>query len=983
MKQTPTSLARILLPLLLLAGVLLLWGLGLLGGGADPPAFEETSADLQQEGSLVSDQPAEGTTSQPGEESASTLIRTESEVFSDTLPQLQVLSFGGQAVAGVEVVCFEVQGSERDLFAFFDYLRPPASIPLGVTDAKGRVALPISDAPSLGFAVQSPDWLAVGETTFSYPFQEDIQLFVTPGGVVTGQVVDAHGPVAGASLGTLVVSDFLFGGDEDPVVRELYWDPANYRYATTDAEGRFRIEGLLPSSKRLDVIAPGCPPVRHAYEGPLAHQVRDVGTITVAPGLAVTFHVLSPEPLEEGTRLFLEAKGKEFTRGIAGLPLDAEGKLKIEGMRAGAYRWVLLRPQAVGMVGDLRIPPEGGVVSLEVSGLREVTVDVLDSAGMPIPNFTLEAEERMGVPLVVHGESQVRVRCGIDADLRVSARAEGYVSTKDHVVPPSKDSVVITMQRFGSLTCLLPEVEDGRELELGWMEARGDNVGFRMLASGFGVPQGKKVTVMDGQVSFEQVIPGAYRLVLDHGGGPTAGAVFEVFPEQTTTVEVRLPELKTLEGMVVEDDGGTPLAGVSVRLWGNEDPSFMLTMTGAFQTSSPVHKVSDQDGRFTFSLLPEAYRFVHLELPGYEPLIVSVDAQNHSPVIFRMRPLPRIPLQVQITADRPAAHASISFGQFPSGMQLPKFLGSAELDAEGKALLQDIPEGECDFHASFDWEPGVHYTLPHGDVHLQNDVPLRITLLENPGWISLSTPPLEDIEQIEIRDVDRPGTKDFVVRCTDGKWNPSLPLAPGKYRLTATGRGQSIHTACTIRAGATTPVDWVSEVQDLRVALLGNAWQRAQLRVKVVDGANEGAYRDFKMTSDQPSVAITGLPIGKLEVQLVEWWDEEGTGQRMRWTKELPAGATSVVFAVEDFATATITVVNEVGEPLPNTLIRALFGETGADGHVANSTDSEGKLSLLLKGGTIILQAYHPEFPLQSQRRSLRGDETWTVRMKK
>lgn len=979
MKRTSNFLSRILLPLLLLAGFLLLWGLGFLGDADREGAVldeNEPMAAASHGGADLAKSSSDDST--PMNESI--LGRTDSVAEPAGTVFLKVVDMRGKPVEGLEMIASTLHGDERDLYALFDLAKPRPFTALGKTDVQGRVAIPKMEGQGVGIAVRDSNWLAIGETSFERPWtsEQDLRLFVTQGGVITGQVVDAHGPVVGASISGQVFSDFMSGGDSNPLVRTLFWQPANYRFATTDAEGNFRIDALLASSNRIDVLAPGCPPERHEFEGPAVGQIRDVGIITVVRGLTVTFTVHSPELLEPGTLLFLEEDGKNLTRGLTGLPLDAQGQLRIEGMRAGDFQWMVARPGAVAMVGELTIPPTGGDIGIEVPGLREVQVLVVDFEGEPIPQFTLEAEIRQGMPRVVHGDGPVVLRCGADAELRVSAETPGYVKTRDYVVPPSEDAVVLTMQRFGALDCLLPGLKDGQVLSVGLVEENEQ----RALVAGI-VPNLKERVVSDQRVHLDRLKPGEYRLVLDHGGGPVALEQVVIRPDQTTSVEVLLKSLVTRDALVVDEMDDRPLANVNIDLWGSEDPSFAIAFTNILGQNKSSALQSDASGRFSLSILPEQSRFVQLEAPGYAPLIVPIAADGPSPHVFRMRRLPSIALEVRITHDRPAARANVSFGHFPDRLHFPIFLGSTILDAQGQTTLTEIAAGPCDLHVTFDWQAGVRYSVPFGGVKLRDGVPLAVTLFPEPGWLSMTTPPMDDLRRIEIREVDNSSVQDLVVTCSDGSWNSTLPLPPGRYRLTAKGAASSLHASCHVKSGVTTPVAWSVEQQNLQIDLLGNSWHRAQLRVKIVDGPHEGAYRDLKMKADGRAHTIDDLPSGPIEVQLVEWWDSQGDGHRMRWTKTVPAGEASIAYSLEDLATATITVLDAHGKALRNTMVQARMGSTGAEGEISGLTDPEGKLKLMMRKGPVILQVYQKGHQPKAQRRTLSGDETWTVRLDK
>ncbi|MGB0953312.1 MAG: hypothetical protein ACPG31_08795 [Planctomycetota bacterium] len=978
MKQTPTFQARLLLPLLLLAGILVLWGLGLLGDAApkDPKpnaVGNITTGALEETAPTDTEEPlADATTGD------ATLNRVDASSAEPSTTYLTVQDAAGRPVSGI-AIGWRVH-DEASYYSSFNLQHPPALQNLGTTNARGRVPLPEFPDAWIGFVVQEDFWLAIGNTVFEDPRAVAPILTVMPGGVITGKLVDAGGAVEGASLGTRVTSEFLFGAHEDERISGLFWAPANYRYATTDAHGRFRIGGLIPSSRRLDLFAAGNAPVRHEYEGPLPGQVRDIGTLTLAPGVEVTFHVQSPEPLEDGTLLYLQSAESFYCRAIAGLPLDEQGKLTLDGMRPGSYEWMVERPESVAMKGELMVPEGGGLVTLEVEGLREVTVAVLNADGQPLDAFYLEAEVPMGRPRIIQGSGTATFRCGAASTVRVKASAEGFVKSKGKRVPPSRNQLTINLQRFGALDLLTPGMTDGSMLPVDLADASQETASGRLAAAMMGRPL-KPQPVQNGKVQFEALAPGEYVVYVDHGGGPMETGTVTILPQQTTEHQLDLPILDTIEVQVVTEEDGAPLAGVQVSLLQDKDPRFGQFLLESLSARPKVDRTSDAEGRFQFQILPSEQRYLQLRHPNRLDSYELLPADAIRPVRISMQKAPATPIQLFTVEGQVAAFAEISFARHDGWPALPVPLGHVSLDADGRGLVTTSP-ASAQLHASFAWTPEVQYSLPYGAIEVVDGRPLSLTLLPQPGWLALTMPPLEDLQGIEIHAVGSQGFQAMKVQCSAQAWNQTLPLPAGSYRIRATGNGRTLYTTCKVKAGSTTALDWLTETQSFQVTLFGQDWSRAQLRAEVVDGPQQGVFRDTFLDAATPTWRLEDFPTGSVEVKLVEWWDEEGRGHRVRWSKELPRGEQHLTFAIENFASATVTVVDEAGTPIPNTLIHAKFGNTGAEGSVSSVTDSEGKINLLLRKGTIILQAYHADYRQQSQRRTLHGDETWTIRMK-
>lgn len=982
--MTPRSTPSIHLlpPLLLLAAVLVLWGLGLLGGDRDPSAAKPAESAVHSVAAAESVEPVPPTVeeAQGSPELEAPLRREQAPSQPASTGQfLQVIDPEGEPIEGVEVGWRP--HDEQSYLASFDLMNPPGIASIGVTNAAGQVRLPDFEIDAVGMILLSEDWLAVAPATFPLPFAAPPVLLAFPAGSVTGRVVSTDGkPVAGAALGAMVTRNFLFGTDERPEVSQLYGEPANYRYTTSGPDGSFRITGLLETTNRLHVIAPGCEPLSHEFPGPRAGEVRDLGDVVVSPGLEVTFQVLSTTPLEPGTRLYLEPEGAHFCRALTGLPLEADGTLTLHGMRAGDYRWMVERPGAVAVVGELEVKEPGGVIPIEVSGRRTVMVEVVDDAGTPVADFTIEAEMRMGRPRIYHGPGPVEVACGAEEVLRVSAKAEGYAPTRDLRVPPTEDHAVLTLQRYGSLQLEILDPEGLQKLKIGLTQAD-DSTNQHLIAMGVAPAGLREHAVEEGSVVLDRLRAGRFRVVVDHGGGPIALEVVEIHPGERTHQQAHLPRLHEMEVLVRSAVDGTPIHGVSVRFRGREDSSLFDAISQGLQQQQPVDALSDREGRFTMRMLAEDVRTLRLTHPDFEDASIRVRTEDPQPIVLRLKPRPTIPLQVWITPDRPARHARLSFTRHDPGQRFPQVLGEATLETDGSLALRDIPSGTSRLHAQFRWEDGVQYSFPYGDVDLEDGTPLALTLMPEPGHVSLGTPPLEGVKDIRIQGAEGTEYQSVSVRCTAAPWDRILPLPPGAYRLTASGEGGQRLGLVKVYRGRTSVVDWETETRILEIALTGGSWQEAHFSVRVLDGPHEGTRKHPRLMAGKSPFLVRDLPIGRLEVVFTVWVDAHGRNQAMHWRKNLAAGSDRVAFTFLDNARVNLKVVRPDGTPLPGAIILAHFGPEGEHGSCRAQTGPEGMAMLTLPLDSVSLEVAHPGHRLFKKQWHYSGEESLVLQM--
>lgn len=157
---------------------------------------------------------------------------------------------------------------------------------------------------------------------------------MTSGGVIVGRVVDWQGnPVAGARIETHD-SEYV----DDAFFRSLgqYPSAATEVTAKTDADGKFRIEGLTPETYQLDI--------RHKDHAKLIHSdivVReatptDVGDLKLSSGAVVQGSVVGPggQPLA-GATVQLRGDGEEPHNYPA--RTDTDGRYRVEHVAAGSY----------------------------------------------------------------------------------------------------------------------------------------------------------------------------------------------------------------------------------------------------------------------------------------------------------------------------------------------------------------------------------------------------------------------------------------------------------------------------------------------------------------------------------------------------------------------------------------------------------------------------------------------------------------------
>lgn len=201
------------------------------------------------------------------------------------------------------------------------------------TDAEGRFALRsltsgYIGARARGFAPSLCQSLLAGEGAAL-----EVELVLMgPGGAVSGTVVDPAGrPVAKAWVA--VGLDHPLGPVHmTPVggARPLQGVLSGPLEARTDAEGRYRIDGLAPGVRRMAVRAAGFGAWRGEVE--VVEQRTRIQDVELQPGVTLVGRLTLPDGAP--ARGSVEIEG-ELDALSTGANADAEGRFRLEGLEAG------------------------------------------------------------------------------------------------------------------------------------------------------------------------------------------------------------------------------------------------------------------------------------------------------------------------------------------------------------------------------------------------------------------------------------------------------------------------------------------------------------------------------------------------------------------------------------------------------------------------------------------------------------------------
>lgn len=623
-----------------------------------------------------------------------------------------------------------------------------------------------------------------------------IEPWLAPGAFVQGKILLGREPLAGAEIAVVGAGYRLRRGYVLPLAFE---DDEPRRTVETDDEGAFELPQLAAGDYRLEVIRPGgkkeltepftVPPRETllprtgpntdpdaAPTDPPRRAVFDLGAVTLEPGLAVAFSVLTAhgEALEGADVGGIQTDGPSGTPTSYSAVTDAEGRAVITGAEPGVPFQASCRAQGYARyVEKLPSPPTDVVCVMEplaaVSGL--VMADGEPLAGATASLF-----------LGLHAESEVGA--GMRAIRRSATDEEGRFEHPELAAGPYR--LVVAAPGFeadehrmeltpGERMALAPfELIPATEVEGVVVDAEtGEPIPGATLLSL--QPAGAVDTTADdeGRFRFAAEAPNGLKLQVAAVGYPAA--VVTVVPDELPedeTLRLELAPGGRIEVLVYDPDTGQPCLGCNLSYGYRKEPE--SPSRGGLRT--------DAAGTARTGLLaPGLYRVTIEEVfthgttvsvrTGRNTRDVVVEPHRVTPVVFgeprdvlrvHLWPVPPPGWQVTATDER----GSKTYSPDPAGrFELQRVPGSAVQLRLSGGSVQSATVSLAIVPADWD-EPRLDIELPRTAV--------RGRLVDAEG--TAVTGP------VRVRSLDGSAGGAWTLTQTDGAFElPFLP--PGSYRL--------------------------------------------------------------------------------------------------------------------------------------------------------------------------------------------------------
>ncbi|HEX8819427.1 MAG TPA: carboxypeptidase regulatory-like domain-containing protein [Archangium sp.] len=466
-----------------------------------------------------------------------------------------------------------------------------------VTDGAGRFSVKglapgsydaVVGAP--GFSTTSRHGLTV---TSGERFPLDIQLVGT--GTVEGQVRDGAGqPLAGVR----VVGGSRWGGG-------LGSTPAESR---TDAEGRYRLEGLatgrLSLSAHREGSTLGVSQPAEVTEGGTARvdfTLEETGTVEGV--VRATSGSLPAEPL--AVSAFPQERGRFGMPDLARVETDASGHFRMT-LPPGAYRMSVMitgrrvfvpsSAQTVRVEAGKTVRPELSWQE-DASGTNGVRGIVLEPDGSPSPGALVTASSesaRMMSPADEEGRFSLSLSATKDASangLTLSARNGGRGGEATGV-KPGEQQVVVKLRPGASVR--------GRVVRANGSPVRGFTLTFQAPGRGLFLPGGNSWEFPGERFELRDVPAESAKLVVRTVDGAGGEALVSLGSGEASEVEVTVRAMAGVRGRVVDAATKKPLADAFVFIEGH-------------RPSTPGSRGTAADGSFSIEGVT----------PGQHTLILS------------------------------------------------------------------------------------------------------------------------------------------------------------------------------------------------------------------------------------------------------------------------------------------------------------------------------------------------------------------------
>ena len=474
-----------------------------------------------------------------------------------------------------------------------------------------------------------------------------------PAAIAGGRIVDEQGhPIAGAKV-QLSIANNPQPADGDGRARYNTWLATGSDAATTNADGRWRVDNV-PSHPQVELSLMVSHPdymsdeqwgqLQKAADITTAMLLKETAALTLKRGIIIRGQVTDPtgQPIENA--IVVHGDNPYFATLPSKFPTDAEGRFRLPALAPCETSLTVIAPGWAPQFRKLNLhaglPPQ----EFRMEPGKPIRLRIVDAAGKPVPNAYISLVGWKGSQSIQSSHNpnhpkvpDTKIPRRTDADgiwewasapddpVKVQIGAKGFAGSElERAGGVPEETVVlkpehrvngrvidaVTGQPIPAFTIIPIDVfrKDWLHAERGNAE-RGKDGRLDYLATRTDIPLRLRIEASN------------YR----SQDGPS----FRVGDDTARTQDFSLQPSPPISG-VIEDDSGQPVAEAEVLLATPTQPAELGSDWGNHKTTTDV------EGRFTFPDPGEPFAVLARTKTGFALAEFSADQQNVGPL--RLKP---------------------------------------------------------------------------------------------------------------------------------------------------------------------------------------------------------------------------------------------------------------------------------------------------------------------------------------------------------
>jgi protocatechuate 3,4-dioxygenase beta subunit len=422
------------------------------------------------------------------------------------------------------------------------------------------------------------------------------ELALVRGGTVEGRVLDGDGnPVAGATVRALAAgahaTEHSVQVDHDQL-RRFSGRTAAPPPSPSASTSAFASDPQLVPRGELGVLLGPIPPI------------PPPGTIAARPAAIVDSRVASAGLAGDPAPLYVAAAmASIWTTG-------SDGRYRIRGLPKSKLHVLAAAPgfaEARSKQVTIAVGAVAPDVDIVLTAGTMLVGKVSDARGAPLVGARVFATPVVGLPIEAFSDSDGMYRLGpVTGKVELAATAYGHAGTHRVIdVAPAKGRSAAERREdlvLDSATAILAGTVD---------DAAGATVAGATIEVLVGQAKGRTtVTTVDGTFSLDMLPKGKLRVRITHPDYPPA-ELEATAATTTASARLRLPLGGRIEGVLLDDFTGDPIAGMTVDARG--------------PGGATADAITDGKGLWTLGPLAPGRWRIEVKLPGYLPSTRELD----------------------------------------------------------------------------------------------------------------------------------------------------------------------------------------------------------------------------------------------------------------------------------------------------------------------------------------------------------------------